>query len=78
MPRYLFNLAGAQADDRGVELADLDAARAEAVSFLGAYLADNPGYATQGHWRVEVTDGRGVVLLNVVVATVDTPAARRV
>lgn len=70
MPRFFFNLAGQKPDEQGVELADEVMANTEAVAFLGAYLADNPRYASQGHWRVEVADEAGEVLLNVVVTLV--------
>ena len=73
MARFFFNLAGAQSDEEGADLPDLDAAQTEAVSFLGAYLADHPEFARVGHWTVEVTDNRGQVLLSVKVAVDESP-----
>ena len=75
MSRFFFNLIGADPDDLGVELASAEEARSAAISFLGAHLADDPEYAQQGHWRVEVTEAAGRVLFSVVVAVVD-PSSR--
>ena len=77
MPRFFFNLSGQTPDEQGAELADPVAARSEAVAFLGAYLADHPGYAWQGHWRVEVKGEGGEVVMNVMVAVVEGAEAGR-
>ena len=75
MPQFRLRFAGREDDDTRVECAHLDAARNEAVRRLGAYLAEHPGFANEGHWRVEVASDTFQPLLHVIVATV--PARSR-
>lgn len=75
MPQYRFRFAGRERDEFSVECADIDAARNEAVRRLGSYLAEHPGFANEGHWRVEVESEQAAPLLHVIVATV--PARSR-
>ena len=57
MPRYYFDLSDGirETDDAGIELADLDAARAAAVRYAGELLQDNSLAIWEGEdLRVEV------------------------
>lgn len=60
MPRYFFNLRDGEdlPDETGVELANEQEARIQAVVLAGGLLKDHPdGAFWDGHsWRVEVTD----------------------
>jgi hypothetical protein len=76
MTRYTLILSGREADAKEVSCGSVDDARNEAVRFLGAYLAEHPGFATEGHWRVDVHDEYGRSLLHVIVATVTPHSAR--
>jgi hypothetical protein len=73
---YTFRLAGGVAHFKKVECATLDEARNEAVRFLGSYLSEHPGFADEGHWRVNVEDAFGLPLLHVIVATVTSREIR--
>lgn len=70
MPQYILNFAGRENERQILECEDVDAARNEAVRYLGSYLAEHPGFADEGHWRVNVEDTAGESLLHVIVATV--------
>jgi hypothetical protein len=63
MPRYYFNLKdGRQSlDHEGSELADIQAARKEAVSLSGAVLRDGAGASLWAGepWKLWVTDEPG-------------------
>jgi hypothetical protein len=75
MAQYRLCFAGREREAFTIECADLDEARNEAVRRLGLYLAEHPGFAGEGHWRVEVESEQFEPLLHVIVATV--PARRR-
>lgn len=75
MARYFFNVAGEPDDDAGAEFDTFEQARIAAVGLLGAYLQQNPGYVSEGHWRVDVTNEAKTLLMKLVVAMVDAPAA---
>lgn len=77
MPRYFFNLAGAfhDPDNRGFELADLDAARKMAAVHAGELLRDRPEVAWLGdELRVEVTNADKLLLFTLIVFGVDAPS----
>lgn len=68
MPRYFFNRTDGfvERDDEGTELSGLPAARRQAVVFAGESLKDDPELAWNGdEFRVEVTDGDGLVLFTI-------------
>ncbi|SEM89628.1 hypothetical protein SAMN05192583_1441 [Sphingomonas gellani] len=75
MPQYRISFAGREQEAIAIECADVEEARNEAVRRLGTYLADHPGFANEGHWRVEVESEQFEPLLHVIVATV--PARSR-
>lgn len=77
MPFYIFSLAGRQRSYETVECASISDARNKAVKYLGAYLIDHPGFADDGHWRVNVEDEAHNELFHVIVATVTSRHARR-
>jgi hypothetical protein len=70
MPKYMFRLEGRDRALKMVECDTVEDARNEAVRYLGAYLADHPGFADEGHWRVNVENMFGQSYLHVIVATV--------
>ena len=79
MPRYHFHHSdgGFVPDTEGTELANLDAARVEAVRFAAEMARDRPDLVWNGRdFRVEVTDESGMLLCTVVLLGIDAPAAR--
>ena len=70
MPRYFFHRTdgGISIDREGTDLPDLDSARKEAILFAAETLRDQPGWATSGELRVDVTDINDVALVTVVIA----------
>ncbi|MEH3122366.1 MAG: hypothetical protein PGN16_10375 [Sphingomonas phyllosphaerae] len=70
MPQFTIIFAGRESERITIECADLITARNDAVQRLGRYLADHPGYAEEGHWRVTVQDDMGRAAATVIVATV--------
>lgn len=76
MPTYHFHSAngGRFLDRDGIELRDLAEARLNAVQLAGEVLRDHPEHIWEaGHWRVEVTDHRNVLLFTVVTLVIDAP-----
>lgn len=70
MPKFVFRFEGREHESKAAEFESIDHARNEAVRYLGAYLVDHPGFANEGHWRVNVENDAGIDLLHVIVATV--------
>ncbi|KTT70612.1 DUF6894 family protein [Sphingomonas endophytica] len=70
MPHFYISFAGRERDRIGVECSDVAMARNIAVQRLGGYLADHPGFANEGHWRVTIDDEVGRTVATVIVATV--------
>lgn len=68
--KYVFSFEGREHESKTVECESLDEARNEAVRYLGSYLSQHPGFANEGHWRVNVENDRHQHLLHVIVATV--------
>ena len=72
MPHYHFNLhnsIGFVADEEGQELADLDAARAEALRNARGLMAEEVrGGRLDLEGKLEIVDGRGTVLLTLAFA----------
>ena len=65
MARYYFNLHDGtdRPDTEGTDFADLDGARAEAVSLLGEMVADIDGKFWQHpEWRLTVVDESGATV----------------
>ncbi len=80
MPRYFFDVRDATEipDDIGTELADEDAARAEAVVFAGRLLADlGRKFWDSGDWRLSVRDESGRVLFTLTFSAKNSPADER-
>ena len=66
MPRFFFHVHDgvSQRDDEGTVLPDLLTARREAVRLSGSLLHELGGEFWNGEsWSLEVTDGRGAVLV---------------
>lgn len=65
MPRYHFNVYDGvdMPDEDGTELPGLVFARREAIRLAGSLLEEGAGDILPGsEWRMEVTDGTGLVL----------------
>jgi hypothetical protein len=71
MANFYIGFDGASTPDIGLEATSLNAARDQAIVALGAYLQDNPAFAHQRHWRVDLKDGSGRHILYVIVACVE-------
>jgi len=76
MSLYYFTFSGRERERFEIECESVDEARNEAVRYLGKYLAEHPGFADEGHWRVNVENCDGEELLHVIVATVTTRTAK--
>lgn len=77
MALYYFHLTDRDAvvDDEGVELSTLDAARCLAAEFFGSAIRDaGMAFFADHDWRLEVTDGRGLVLFVATAFTQDAAA----
>jgi len=68
--KYVFRFEGREHESKSKECESLDEARNEAVRYLGSYLSQHPGFANEGHWRVNVENDTHQHLLHVIVATV--------
>jgi hypothetical protein len=70
MPLYfldVYNRTGCSRDEEGMELPDLDAARAQAVDGIRSILQDEVGHgAIDFEGRVEVRDENGTILATIV------------
>ena len=80
MPRYHFNVYDGVTDiDRdGVELADWQQARLEAIRYTGEIFRDQPKRLALGEdWRMEVTDDTGLVLFRLDFSVMETAATMR-
>ena len=65
MPKYFFHIHDGQSfpDEEGTDLANLAAARLEAIQLTGQMLKDDSGAFWNGEdWRVQVTDEAGMTL----------------
>ena len=64
MPRYFFHVedGAIHADEEGMELSGLDAARDHAVCYFAELLRDTPRtFWGRGEWMMRVTDAAGLV-----------------
>ena len=77
MSTYIFSLADEQKQYKTIECKSLSDARNEAVKYLGSYLLDHPGFANDGHWRINVEDEAHNELFHVIVATVTSRHVKR-
>lgn len=76
MAEYIFSFEGREHISKRVECGSLDEARNQAVRYLGTYLSEHPGFANEGHWRVNVENTAHQHLLHVIVATVSSRYTR--
>jgi len=77
MPRYHFNVRDGQnyPDLQGSELADISAARIEAVKFAGQLLSDGAERFWSGdEWVMTVTNDRGLTLFTLTFLATLSPA----
>ena len=78
MSRYHFNLHDHRyvPDPDGTELESLEIAKRQAIKLAAAILVNCPEeFLESNEWRVEVTDGSGVLLFTVGLAMVLAPKA---
>jgi hypothetical protein len=79
VPRYHFNVHDGVSlpDPDGTELATLDAARVEAVRLAGQLLLDSgEEFWSNGDWKVDVTNDRGLILFTLMFSAFDAPCIR--
>ena len=72
MPRYFFHSEDGRLehDHEGTELADVGAARTEAVRFAGSLLSNRPQALWEStRWRLLVTDESALILFTIEVNT---------
>lgn len=77
MPRFYFHSENGHRfpDDVGTDLADMDAAKVEAVRVMADILKNSAGdFWSTGAWRLTVTDESGLTLLMLDVAATLAPA----
>lgn len=67
---YSIRFAGREQDAVRVECPDINTARNLAIKQLGGYLIEHPGFADEGHWRVEIENEVGQTVSTIIVATV--------
>lgn len=80
MPRYFFNIEDhvRDEDNQGTELADAAQARLHAIGFAAAILKDDPDLVWDGReFIVQVYDGRGDPVVDVIVRAEDRSANQR-
>jgi hypothetical protein len=70
MTRFVFRLKNTSEAPLDYECEDITEAQAEAVRYLGRYLSKNPGFANEGHWQMDIENGVGQPLMQIIVATV--------
>lgn len=78
--RYYFNSIDGNAyrDEDGVELANLDEARLEALKLIADLAGDSPMEVWRdGQLRVEVTDRHGLIHLQLALVAITAPVASR-
>lgn len=79
MPRYYFHIQDGQSypDNVGCELADLRAARLEAVRLSGEVLRDEAEkFWSCDEWQMKVTDDVGLVLFLLNFTACDAPSTK--
>jgi hypothetical protein len=80
MPRFHFHVHDGYSalDVEGTELADWQAARLEAIRLAGDILKHDAHRIALGEdWRIEVTDGAGLILFQMTFLVVESPAMHR-
>jgi hypothetical protein len=76
MPRFYFDIRDGEfiPDDEGTELADLEAARIQAVMLSGALLSENPSKFWEGEeWQLEVRDDAHLILFILTFMATNSP-----
>jgi hypothetical protein len=79
MPRYFFQIeddAAAPQARVGVDLPDLESARAEAIRFSCEKLGELDGFWKTGDWRVSISDPTGLILFTLAFCGWDAPVIR--
>ena len=79
MPRYHFNAQDGRCypDEQGLELPDLDAAKAEAIGFLSDLLTEHGEEVWEADgWCITVTDDQNLSLFRLDASAIMSPATR--
>jgi hypothetical protein len=77
VPRYFFHVADGDdfVDLQGTELANLEAARREAVRLAGALLSDKPElFWASSEWVMRVTDAKNLTLFQLTLFASGAPS----
>lgn len=75
MSKYYFNVLGTAGDADGMDLADIDAARIEAVRLSGELLKEAAGTFWEScSWELQVSDETERVIFALVFSVKDEPA----
>lgn len=80
MPRYYFHVMDgvSHPDTEGIELSDLKAAQIEAVRFSAQSLSETADtFWETEEWKLNVTDGGGLVLFCVQITGMHAPVTQR-
>jgi hypothetical protein len=80
MPRYHFHIDDhSTRDDDGVELADLEVAKCEAIRMAGRIICDEgETFWDRGEWSMTVSDETGLTLLHLQIIGTEAPATQAV
>ena len=70
MTTYYLKLMGPSRDRTPIEAEGLAEARNQAIRYLGQYLCEDPGFAEEGHWQLNIENASGQSLVHVIVAVV--------
>jgi hypothetical protein len=76
MPKYYFQVDDGASDPGGdgIELADLKAAKCEAVKYAGRLICDaHTSFWHMDDWRLTVANEDGLTLFTLIFASVDSP-----
>lgn len=79
MPTYHFDLqdGSGKPDPEPANLPDYKAARGELVTMAGLILKDvDGGFWKEGHWQMNVTDERGLILCSLQILGTEAPAVK--
>ena len=75
MPTFHFHLDD-QRDEEGLELADLAAAKCEALEFAARHICDAAnGFWDREEWTLSVTDERGLTLMQLQIVGTQSAAS---
>jgi hypothetical protein len=80
MPRYHFHIDDGRStrDGEGFDLADLAAAKCEAVQMAGRIICDDGGaFWDRGEWSMTVADSTGLTLFHLQIVGTEAPSTQQ-